>query len=89
MSLRYRCCIQSWSGFKLSWDHGLGGKKAESKSWFLSSAEITAKGAEKGIVIGADEAFPYFKQRVYTAYAVTDEMVRNAQADQPPLRAVR
>lgn len=83
------CCIKSWSGFKLSWDHGLGGKKAESKAWFLSSAEITAKGAEKGIVIGADEAFPYFKQRVYTAYAVTDEMVRNAQADQPPLRAVR
>lgn len=60
------------------------GKKpaGQSDMWFLSNTGITEKGAERGIVQGEGELFPYFKDRVYAAFGITDEMVRNAKADQ-------
>ena len=33
-------------------------------------------------VQGEGELFPYFKARVYAEFNITDEMVRNAKADQ-------
>ena len=54
----------------------------QSGTWFLSATGITEKGAERGIVQGEGELFPDFKARVYAEFNITDEMVRNAKADQ-------
>lgn len=55
-------------------------KKIEAP-WFLSASKIEEMGPKKGIVRGPDELFPIYKNRVFQAYEITDEMVRNAQSD--------
>lgn len=75
------CCEKGWGGFNAKWEHELSGNRSKSGNWFMSSSGITAKGAEKGIVQSLGETFPAFKSRVYKAFGVTEEMVRNAQAD--------
>ena len=55
---------------------------AQSDTWFMNSTGITEKGAERGIVQGEGELFPYFKDRVYAEFGITEEMVRKARADQ-------
>lgn len=54
-----------------------------SEKWFLSGKGIEAKGLELGIVMGDGELFPNYKNRVYAAANITEEMVRNARADAP------
>ena len=78
-----KCCAQnSWGGFKASWEHGLGGEAGViSGHWFMSSTGIEAKGAELGIKQEIGEVFPNFRNRIYRAAGVTDEMVRKAKID--------
>ena len=78
-----KCCAQnSWGGFKASWEHGLGGEAGVvSGHWFMSSTGIEAKGVELGIAQAPGEVFPNFRNRIYRAAGVTDEMVRKAKID--------
>lgn len=57
--------------------------------WFLSASGIEEKAKALGLEKAEGEVFPAFKIRVYAAAGVTDEMIRNAQADTPALRVVR
>jgi uncharacterized protein YdaU (DUF1376 family) len=49
--------------------------------WFMSVAGIEAKAKELNIQQQRDEQFPYFKERVYKAAKVTQDMLRAAQVD--------
>ena len=51
------------------------------KPWFLTSPGIEAKAVELGVTKAADEAFYQFRDRVYEAAGVTEEMVRKAKID--------
>lgn len=52
------------------------------KPWFIhSSTAIEAKGAELGLKPERDEQFPYFKDRVFKAAGITEDMVRKAEAE--------
>lgn len=60
---------------------GKAGNMAKSGHWFMSSTGIEAKGAELGIAQAPGEVFPNFRNRIYRAAGVTDEMVRKAKID--------
>lgn len=51
------------------------------KPWYCSASAIEAKGREKGIEQRDDEAFPTFRDRVFSAYGVTAADVQQAQRD--------
>lgn len=56
-------------------------RAAKRGAWFLSAPGIEAKARELDISQGDGENFQYFKLRVFKAAGVTEEMIRNAQAD--------
>lgn len=49
--------------------------------WYITVTGIENKAKELAIIQRKDEAFPYFKERVYKAAGITDDMVRVAKQD--------
>lgn len=76
------CLLSDAEKLRTEWATGSLSSGVKSNQWILSNTGITEKGAERGIVQGEGELFPYFKDRVYAAFGITEEMVRKARADQ-------
>lgn len=66
----------NWAGFKASWvlrertnagGSATGGQTKSGTEWWETASGISARGAELEIKQGPQEAFPYFKARVFEA----------------------
>jgi hypothetical protein len=58
-----------------------GEGKSVTKPWYISSTGIAAKGKELGVEPIRDENPVYYKERVYVAAGITNEMIRAANQD--------
>lgn len=76
------CCENSWAGFKAEYMKQLEASgSGREKPWYLVFSRIEEMGKKKGIVQGRDETHPQLKDRVYAAYGITQQMVRQAVQD--------